>query len=465
MSGNGAATRGGFFSTQSIAVLAGDLRSGRRTSMQLAEASLASIAELNPQLNAFVCIDHEGARSAARRADAERSQGVDRGPLHGMPVAIKDIIDVAGLPTTLGSALHLDQVASRDAACVKTLRDAGAIVVGKTTLHEFAYGATGDRSVHGAARNPWDPARMSGGSSGGSAVAVASGMVPLALGTDTAGSVRVPAALCGIVGFKPAYEAISSEGVYPLATSLDHVGLFTRTVGDGALAYECLAHCVTRSAPGIGALRIGWVLPSVLAEVDRRIAHGARASVERLALAMRDVDLAHSLPQAGELFEVFSTIQGSEAFAAHVEDVARGAERIDAEVLARLRRGEGIPAWRYVRALAQREVYRRHIAALFKTHDVLALPTVPMVAPAVGERAPRINGIGVEVRAALLSLTSPWNLVSLPAISVPVGFVDDLPMAVQLIAAPGREAMLFELAQAVAQRAPDADNNPLQGDR
>ncbi len=216
--------------SNSIAMMAAALRRGDVTAVELTRTALSRISTLNPQLNAFVLVDEEGALAAAARADAELADGVDHGPLHGVPVAVKDLIDVAGMPTTCGSASSFGTPrAAEDAEVVTRLRTAGAVIVGKTTLHEFAYGATGDRSAHGPSRNPHDPARISGGSSGGSAVAVAAGMVPLALGTDTAGSVRVPAALCGVVGVKPAFDAIPTGGIYPLAPTLDHVGLFAAT--------------------------------------------------------------------------------------------------------------------------------------------------------------------------------------------------------------------------------------------
>ena len=189
--------------TPSITELARALHSGETSATDLVGRAMRRIHELNPTVNAFALIDEEGAYDSARIVDEERAAGIDRGPLHGIPVAVKDLIDMEGLPTTCGSATSFGATATEDAEVVRRLRDRGAVIVGKTTLHEFAYGATGDRSVHGPSRNPIDPSRMSGGSSGGSAVAVAAGMVPLAIGTDTAGSVRVPAALCGVVGFKP----------------------------------------------------------------------------------------------------------------------------------------------------------------------------------------------------------------------------------------------------------------------
>ena len=260
-----------YFADRSINDVAKALRAGSVTSRELVEQTLQRIERLNPILNCFASVDHEGARSAAGDLDQELTTGADRGPLHGIPVAIKDIIDVAGQITTSGSALFQGRVAGSHATCVARLRAAGAIVIGKTVLHEFAYGITGDRSFHGPSRNPHNLVKMSGGSSGGSAVAVAAGLVPLALGTDTAGSVRVPAALCGVVGYKPAYDAIPTEGVYPLAASLDHVGLVTQSANDAQLAYEILADQVLPKNKGEAeGRRLGWVVPSTSALSKQR---------------------------------------------------------------------------------------------------------------------------------------------------------------------------------------------------
>ncbi|HEV7899474.1 MAG TPA: amidase [Planosporangium sp.] len=429
----------GFFADRTVTDLARDLSADVVSSVELVERALASIAALDPQLNAFVTVDADGARQAARRADAERAAGTDRGPLHGIPVAVKDIIETAGVATQMGSAHFADHIPARDAACVRRLRDAGAVIVGKTTTHQFAYGPTGDRSASGASRNPHDPERMTGGSSGGSAAAVASGMVPLALGTDTGGSVRIPAALCGVVGFKPTYGAVPTDGVFPLAPSLDHVGVLARTAEDCRLTYQVLAATVTASDPSaVGPLRVGRVQPDTLTPVDPDIAHMMR-------VAFPDSDEI-DLPDAAVMHEAFSVIQGSEAYAVHADRVAQSPELFDPEVLDRLRHAGQIPGWRYVRALQNRVRCQRDIAALLSRYDLLVLPTVPVVAPPIGERTLHIGGSAVPVRDILLALTNPWNLVGLPALSVPLGAVDGLPVGVQLICAEGREDMLFTVA-------------------
>jgi aspartyl-tRNA(Asn)/glutamyl-tRNA(Gln) amidotransferase subunit A len=389
-------------------------------------------------------VDADNAMADAERADDDLARGRDRGPLHGIPVSVKDLIDIAGHVTTCGSRVHPHHPAETDAECVRRLRAAGAVVVGKNVLHEFAYGATGDRSAHGASRNPSDPSKISGGSSGGGAAATAAGMVPLAVGTDTAGSVRVPAALCGVVGFKPAYGAIPTEGVHPLAPSLDHVGVFAGTAADAALGYAVMA-----GTPPLGAApaRVGWLDPSCIGPTDPAVIATVRAALEVAGVLPDDIV---RLPfRVGELFSVLSVLQASEAHAEHAGDLADHQDDIDPEIVDRLIRGRKTSAREYLHADRLRRELHSASDALFERFDVIAMPTAPTIATDVDQRAHVIDGEAVEVRSALLSLTCPWNLTGQPALSLPVGSVSGLPVGLQLITAAGREHMMFDVAGAV----------------
>ncbi|MBT2229937.1 amidase [Nonomuraea sp. NEAU-A123] len=434
-------TSPGPFAGRTIADLARDLREGRTTSTALVRLALDAIAELDPLLNAFVTVDAAGARAAARRADEELGGGVDRGPLHGVPVGVKDLIMVGGLPATMGSRHFAGHVAVSDAACVARLRQAGAVIVGKTNTHEFAYGPTGDRSAAGPSRNPWDPARMSGGSSGGSAVAVAAGMVPLALGTDTGGSVRIPAALCGVAGFKPAYGAIPTDGVFPLAETLDHVGLLAGHEQDCLIAYRSLVPGGARM-DGRPSRGVAWLDPTGLFACDPQVARTARQALEAGTGPLEELGI--SAKEADELRETYVALQSSETAAVHAARLAEAPELFDPEVLERLRVAAEMPGWRYVRAMRARPRHAEVVGALFDRHDVVALPTVPITAPFLGQRATEVDGEPVGVRAALLAFTSPWNVLGFPALSVPAGTVHGLPVGLQLICRPGREHLLFE---------------------
>jgi aspartyl-tRNA(Asn)/glutamyl-tRNA(Gln) amidotransferase subunit A len=439
---------GGYFAGRTIVDLGRALRAGTVTASGLVERALAAISELDAGLGAFVTVAPERALAAARQADAELAAGLDRGPLHGIPVAVKDIIAVEGLPTTMGSAHYAGHVSTADAECVRRLRAAGATIVGKTTTHEFAYGPTGDRSANGASHNPHDPTRMSGGSSGGSAVAVAAGLVPLALGTDTGGSVRIPAALCGITGFKPAHGRIPAEGVFPLAPTLEDVGVLARTADDCRIAYRVLAGLPAGPAEA-DVHRIGWVRPGTLFETDHDIERMARAALSLGGAEVEDIEL----PDVARIRAAFSAIQDSEAYAVHADRVADDPQLFDPEVLDRLRHAAQTPGWRYVRALAARSRLQSEMSALLSRYDVLALPTTPVVAPPIGARTVEINGTAVGVRQAVLSLTSPWNLLGLPALSVPVGMVGALPTGLQLITGSGHEDLIFAVAGKVGTAA------------
>lgn len=432
----------GYFTNHTLAQLADALRARHVTAVELAHHALDAITRLNDRLNAFVAVDPVGALAAAERADRELDAGRDRGALHGIPVAVKDLIDVAGLPATYGSAHFRGHIPAVDAACVTRLREAGAVIVGKTTTHEFAYGPTGDRSLQGASRNPHDPSRMTGGSSGGSAAAVAAGMVPLALGTDTGGSVRIPSALCGVHGFKPAFGALPTEGVFPLATAFDHVGIHARGARDCLIAHHVLAGTAPEPARTAAPLRIAWLDTGGLGPTDPRVARSARAALEQRVGPVLDVPF----PGAAQLRQAFLAIQGRQAHAVHADRIEREPGLFDPEVLQRLRVAGAVGDDEVTRAHHVRSSAARTVARLFEEHDVLALPTVPVVAPPLGCRDLDVAGTPVEVRALLLSLTFPWNLVGVPALTLPAAPVDGLPTGLQLVAPTGREHTLFHIA-------------------
>lgn len=445
----------GWFTGRSLADIAQELRTGGTTSVELVERFLEAVAAPGfRDLNAFAHIDARGARGAAREADRLRAAGGATGPLHGVPVGVKDMIDVAGMPTRAGSAHFAGRgPAGADAACVRRLRRAGAVIVGKTTTHEFAYGPTGDRSADGPSRNPHDPARMSGGSSGGSAVAVSAGLVPFALGTDTGGSVRIPAALCGVAGFKPAYGAIGTRGVVPLAPSLDHVGVIARDARDCLVVAEVLGGVsgtreTARPDHRGPSVRAAWITP--VTTVDPDVAGAARAVLERANAPVADVSwpAPRDWRAAGR---AFTAIQGREVSAVHAERLARAPELYDPEVLRRLEAAAAVGEADAAAGRRTRAALRSSVRRLFERVDVLALPTVPIVAPRTGAREVIADGRVVDVREALLSLTSVWNLLGLPAFSVPAGTVRGLPVGLQLVVRPGRERCAADLAALVSR--------------
>ncbi|MFF4236543.1 amidase [Actinomadura geliboluensis] len=426
---------GGFFTGRTLADLGRGLRSGTETARDLVAGALDSV---DPDLNAFAHLDPEGAAAAARKADEELASGTDRGPLHGIPVAVKDIIDVAGLPTGMGSAHFAGHVAEADAACVAALRDAGAVIVGKTGTQEFAFGATGDVSASGPVRNPRDRERMSGGSSSGSAAAVAAGTVPLALGTDTGGSVRIPSAFCGVAGFKPAHGAVPAGGVFPLSPSLDHVGVLAGTAADCLLAYEALTGPLARDGAEDGSEPLGraaWIEPPA---ADPEVVRTVRALVPDAP--------AEPLDFAG-LREVFLAIEFSEAYDVHAERIAAAPDRYLPVTRGRLEEAGRMPGWRLVRALRERDRYAAEIAALLDRYDLLAMPTMPITAPKIGATECEFG----PLTALLVSLTSPWNVLGLPALTVPAGTVGGLPAGVQLVTRRGAEDVLFRAAERLAR--------------
>lgn len=437
----------GPFAHTSIADLADRLRAGHTSARALAEAALGAADEIGPALNCYVTVDHDGVRRAADLADRELAAGVDRGPLHGVPVGVKDLVDTAGLRTTCGS-FHFDRrVPSADAAVVVALRQAGAVIVGKTHTHQFAYGPTGDVAHVGPARNPRDLARMTGGSSSGSAAAVAAGLLPAALGTDTGGSVRIPAALCGIVGLRPTQGAVSTAGVFPLSTSLDTVGPMAASVADTAVVWSALVGRSMDPVP-VAGFRVGVVRSAPADRVVGSVAVALDAAIARLSAAgFVVVDVV--VPELGEWARRYLDILGPEARVVHADRVLAAPGDFEPEVLARLVAAAEVPGWRYVAAQELRARLRGAYPDRLGV-DVLLLPTVPIDAPLIGVRDVDLGAGWTDPSAALLAFNSPWSFLGLPAISVPV----DGGASVQFVGRAGREAQLFALA---AKALPDGD--------
>lgn len=434
----------GPFSALTLADTVERLRSGATDPVELVEAALDAIAAAQPVLNAFVTVDADGARQRARAAKRETPTG----PLHGVPVAVKDIIDTAGLVTTMGSRHFAGHVPDRDAVVVERLRRAGAIIVGKTTTHEFAYGPTGDRTANGPCGNPHDPSRMAGGSSAGSAAAVAAGLVPLAVGSDTGGSVRIPAALCGVTGIRAGIGRIPTDGVFPLSWSLDTVGVFATDVAGAATGWRVLAHSGRAfREPPVRQLRIGLPTDDWFDRLDDTVRTRFRAFVDALAAHGATITPV-PMPDAEDLHDIYVAVQSAEAVAVHHERFAGAPELFDDETRERLGAAVRVPAYSYVRAwrrlTAERATAARRLAGL----DALLLPTAPILAPPLNARDTDVGGGWTAPRVALLAHNTPWSTLGLPALSIPVPG-DGLPVGAQLVGPPGGDADLLMIAAAV----------------
>jgi aspartyl-tRNA(Asn)/glutamyl-tRNA(Gln) amidotransferase subunit A len=427
------------------------VRSKKVSPVELTRACLGRIERLNPSLNAFITVTDVTALAQARTAEAEIARGKWRGPLHGIPIALKDNIDTAGVRTTAASNVLSGRVPEQDAEVVIRLKAAGAVLLGKLNMHEFAFGGTSLVSHFGPVRNPWRTEYITGGSSGGSAAALAAGLCFGALGTDTGGSIRLPASFCGIVGLKPTYGRVSLRGVLPLAWSLDHIGPMTRSVADAAALLQSIAGydeadatSVDKAVPDYARALAERVRPFRLG-VPREYATSLDPDVDS---AFRDALLALKGVSAGIQDISFplasddrTTIRAAEAWAYHLATVAKTPDLYDPETLSRIRAGETIGAVAYIEAHRRMERLRREITTTFKNVDILATPTVPIVpTPASAtppDDAPRIRNV------------APFNLNGLPAISVPCGFSSTgLPIGLQLVGPPWGEERLLAIAAA-----------------
>jgi Asp-tRNA(Asn)/Glu-tRNA(Gln) amidotransferase A subunit family amidase len=402
--------------------------------------------------NAVVLLLADQARRAARERADELARGHWRGPLHGIAVAVKDMIDVAGAPTRCGSAVRRDVPPARaDAVIVARLRAAGAVIVAKTHTHEFAYGPTGDVAAEGPARNPHDPTRITGGSSSGSAAVVATGHLPLALGTDTGCSVRTPAALCGVVGLKPAYGRLGTDGIFPLSETCDHAGLLACDTHTAAVSYDLLSGPDATGGgiqePGVRGVVVGVPTDPYWRAVDPVIAEAVGAAARRLADAGAEV-VEVETPGIDELAATYRRIVGAEAYTTHAAALATRREDFQPITAERLLASRDQSATDYVQAQRTRRrlaaELRRRLAAI----DVLLTPTTPIRATPIGAA----EADGVQVRPALLSLTLPFNLTGWPAVSVPVPPGDGgLPAGVQLVGVRFEERAVLRVAGGVGQ--------------
>ena len=444
-----------------IVILGELLRRKSLSPVELLEQALARIAKLNPRLNAFITVTADQAMAQARQAEAEIINGDWRGPLHGVPIGLKDIIDTAGIPTTAASALFKDRVPAEDAEVVVRLRNAGAVVIGKQNLHEFAYGGSSIISYFGEVHNPWTLEHIAGGSSGGSAAAVAAGLGFGAIGSDTAGSIREPASQCGVVGLKPTYGRVSARGVIPLAPSFDHVGPIAACVADAAVILEAIAgfdqkdptsadvpagSYVKALGEETRSLRIGVPRRFFFDELDPEVASAmehALLGLASLTAGVRDIEF--------DFVPTERTLQGAESWGYHAEFVARSPQLYQPETLRRIKTGATVDAAEIARRRQLLAKFRSEIDRTFQDVDVLVTPATPIPAPTIAELKQDPDSLR-QRELVLLRNTRPFNVWGLPAISLPCGFTDSgLPIGLQIAGPHWAEARVLQLAHAYEQ--------------
>ena len=440
-----------------LATLAAAICAKEISPVDITRAYLDRVDELNGTLNAFITVLHKEALSEARNAEREILKGRYLGPLHGIPYGAKDLYLTRGIRTTCGSRILADFVPSEDADLIARLKRAGAVLLGKMNLHEFAFGVTSENPHYGAVRNPWDTSRIAGGSSGGSAAAVASSLVTFALGTDTGGSIRIPSALCGIAGLKPTYGRLSRRGIYPLGWSLDHPGPMAKTAADLAIAMSVLANDASDLASGLRAdlegVRIGVPDAYFFERVDSGVeTHVRRAlsCMRRLGAVVRPV----SVPLLREGAAAAAITLFAEAASSLEKWHRTRAVDLGPDVRARLDLGATVTARQYLKAQRIRAKVRRAFSEVFQGVDALITPELPITAPVIGEREVSIGRTREAVPDALTRLTRIFNLVGIPSLTVCCGFSRiGLPIGLQISAAANRELTALRIGHAFERSA------------
>ncbi len=434
-----------------IATASAALRHGRVTAVSLAEQAIEAYEREGRAINAFIAFTPERALAEARACDTDAARGHWRGALHGIPISVKDLVDVEGIRTTAGSRVLPDTPADRDAEVVRRLRAGGAVLLGKTNLHEFAFGTTSEDSAFGAVRNPLDLARMAGGSSGGSAAAVAAGIGLGSVGTDTGGSIRIPSALCGLVGLKPSYGDVSVDRVVPLSPSFDHVGPITRSVEDAWTMWEVMSGAVAdgHAPAAVRGLRLGVPTAYFFDLLEDSVRAAFEAAIESLSRAGAVVHPI-SIPDAPKIAAAYVPIVFRESWAWHQRFIEQTPDRYTTAVRTRLEMGRAVSADDYAGAMQIRERLKNEVESALADVDAMAMPSMAVTAPLLGTTDITFGGGTEPVRSVMLRLTQLFNITGHPAVTVPIPVASGaLPAGLQLAGARGHTARLLAAAAAV----------------
>jgi aspartyl-tRNA(Asn)/glutamyl-tRNA(Gln) amidotransferase subunit A len=456
----------------SIKTISDRIKNGDLSPLNLVESCLERINKFNPSLDAFITILEERARQDAKIAEKQIKQGLYIGPLHGIPFSIKDVIYAEGVKCTAGSKIMSDYISKIDATSVEKMKKAGAILIGTNNTHEFACGITNVNPHYGSSKNPWNTSKLSGGSSGGSAVSVAAGMVPVSLATDTSGSIRVPSSLCGVVGLKPTYGRVSKYGIVDLAPSLDHVGCITRSAWDAAAVLQTIAgrdplDLTTKNTKVADYVKI--IEDDEAATTDKKISVGIpkeyffdylQPEVYRTFLdfieTIKSMDISVfdvHIGEADKIYESWRPLRLGESAEIHLKWLQTRSEDYGEDVRRMLMQGTEISAVDYIRAHKFRKELRNEFERLLKNFDVLVMPTTPLTAPRFEEQMADIGGKTLQIYQALSRHTIAFDSTGLPAISIPIGFSskDNMPVGAQIIGPPFKEEKILSLAYAYEQ--------------